>query len=98
MQICSFNIKPRGFLFRIRDFDCENRSLAKFTLYIYRTPMRKDELFGDRQPQPAAALRPRTRSVATPEAVEDVGQVFGRDTCAGILHDDADSIWAGFGM
>ncbi len=47
-----------------------------------------DQVFGNGQPNAAAAARPRARFIHPVEAGEDKRQVFGRDTDAGISHRD----------
>ena len=52
-----------------------------------------DELFGDGQAHPAAdAVGVGAGAVAAPEAVEDVGEVFGGDAFASVGDDEVDEV------
>ena len=59
-------------------FNYERRAFSHFAFRFDRPAMRVDELFGDCQSQPAMSAF-TARFVATPEAVKDEGEVFGRD-------------------
>lgn len=61
----------------IRQIDDKGRALVKLAFRADRSTLRLDELAGDRQSQAAAGL---AALVAAPEVVEDIWQIFSRDT------------------
>ena len=65
-------------------------ALSRLTFDSDLTAMSLHNLFGDRQAQPTAAGRARTRAISPVEALKEIGQVFRRNAHPAIPHADPD--------
>src|SRR5690606_8916006 len=66
----------------------EYRAEAGLALDVDRAAVQLDELFRKRKPDTGAAMFPRQRGVGLIESVENVRQLFGRHSLAGVAHLD----------
>jgi hypothetical protein len=76
-----------------RQLDGEGSSLVRLALDAYAAAVGTHQLAANGQPQAAASTAcVGTSPVATPEAIEDVGQILGWDAFTGVAYDDANAI------
>src|SRR5262245_6767446 len=60
--------------------------LLAFALHVHAAVMQLNQMTHNRQTQTETALRTRRRAIGLPEAIENVGNKFGRNANAGISH------------